>query len=176
LFLNRSERQPAFHRHHGPKEVHVKTVIPRVFLIVAALAVSGLVLVACGGDDDDIIVSDGQGAISTPRPANTPATGGGGGGGSGDQIVVIMKDNFFDPKEIEVPVGKKITFIARNEGVAVHNMRIMSKDAEGKDFVSKALVNPKTESKFEATFKKTGTYKFQCDYHVPEQVGTITVK
>ena len=77
---------------------------------------------------------------------------------------------------IKVPVGKKITFIAKNEGAAVHDMKILSKATEGKDFMSDALVNPETESKFTATFNKKGTVKFQCDYHLPDMVGTIEVQ
>jgi plastocyanin len=32
------------------------------------------------------------------------------------------------------------------------------------------------ESTFEVTFNAAGTYDFQCDYHVPDMVGTITAE
>jgi plastocyanin len=55
-------------------------------------------------------------------------------------------------------------------------MHVLSKDGEGKDFASDALVSPGQSSTFEVTFTKTGTYDFQCDYHLPDMVGTITVE
>lgn len=151
--------------------------------LIAPVAILGLALGACGGDDDDAADDDNGGGI-------TVATKTGGNGGSATQpsggdddddkdaetITVVMTDNKFTPNKITVPVNKKITFVAKNEGAAVHNMKVLSKATEGKDYVSDALVNPETESKFSVTFKKTGTVKFQCDYHLPDMAGTIEVK
>ena len=47
---------------------------------------------------------------------------------------------------------------------------------DGKDFSSNAIVSPGAENKFTVKLTKTGTYTFQCDYHVPDMVGTITVQ
>ncbi|MCK9518565.1 MAG: cupredoxin domain-containing protein [Dehalococcoidia bacterium] len=144
----------------------------RAALLLATLALSLVALSACGGDDDD----DSNGA--TTPPITTPTSSGGGNGddnGEEQEITVSMGDNFFEPKEITVKVNQTIKFEAKNDGTAIHNMVILSEEAEGKNFSSDAIVQPGDESEFEAKFSKTGTYDFQCDYHVPDMVGVITV-
>jgi plastocyanin len=140
---------------------------------VILVGVAGLLLVplaaACGGDDEE--------GGSTVKPGATATKADGGNGGSeAREIEVVMTDNVFTPKEIKVPVNTTIKFTANNKGTAIHNMHIMSKAAEGKDFSSDALVNPGTSSTFEAKFTKKGVVDFQCDYHVPEMVGKIVVE
>ncbi len=87
-----------------------------------------------------------------------------------------MKDNFFEPNEITVPVNTTVRFVAKNEGTAVHNMHVLSADREGKDFASAQIVNPGETSEFEAKFTQTGDYDFQCDFHLPDMVGVIHVE
>lgn len=140
------------------------------------VGVAGLLLVplaaACGGDDDD--------SGSTITPGATATTGGNGGngdnGGEAREIEVVMTDNIFTPKEIKVPVNTTIKFKAVNSGTAIHNMHILSKDAEGKDFASDLIVNAGADSEFEAKFTKKGVIDFQCDYHLPEMAGKIVVE
>lgn len=147
--------------------------IKRITILLVLAALGGAALVACGGGSG--------GGESTPAPiATKPAgatTGGniGSGGGAAQTIEVQMKDNFFEPKELTVPVNTTVRFVAKNVGAAVHNMHILSAAKEGKDFKSDLLVNPGQTSEFEAKFTKTGKYDFQCDYHVPDMVGVITV-
>ncbi len=133
---------------------------PVVLFGVTALTA---VAVACSGG--------GESGSKTTSSGSPKASGGG-----SETIAVSMKDNFFEPKEISVERGKAITFNVKNEGQAIHDMHIMSQAAEGKDFVSNTTVQPGTNSSFTATFAKAGTLKFQCDYHLPDMVGTITVK
>ena len=91
-------------------------------------------------------------------------------------MTVLLKDNFYEPKTLTIPAGKTVEFVLKNEGAAVHNMHILSEAKEGKDLSSEALINPGKESKFKVKLTKPGTYNFQCDYHVPDMVGTITVQ
>ena len=150
------------------------------WVLLAPAAAFALAFAGCAGDDDDAdsgaggisvaTIGGGSGDTSPTKPS------GGGDAPASETITVVMTDNKFTPSTIKVPVGKKITFIAKNEGAAVHDMKILSKATEGKDFMSDALVNPETESKFTATFNKKGTVKFQCDYHLPDMVGTIEVE
>ena len=142
----------------------------RALLLAAALASTVVLAAACGGDDDDS--SSGDTPIATSPSGGTTAPS----NGDVKDIEVLLQDNFFDPKELTVPVNTTVEIEVKNKGQAVHNMHILSKDKEGKDFTSAALVNPGEDDKFEVKFTKTGTYDFQCDYHVPDMVGKITVK
>jgi plastocyanin len=146
----------------------------RAALLVAVAAMSVVGLAACGGDDDDGGTTTPEARTPGGTTATKPATNGG-ENGEAEEIAVSMKDNFFEPKEITVKVGKTVEFKTKNDGTAIHNMKILSKAAEGKDFMSDQIVNPGDDSDFKATFTKTGTYDFQCDYHVPDMVGVIKV-
>lgn len=141
------------------------------------VGVAGLLLVplaaACGGDDEE--------GGSTITPGATATNGGdngdnGNGGGEAREIEVVMTDNIFTPKEIKVPVNTTIKFTVPNKGTAIHNMHVLSKDSEGKDYSSDTIVNAGASSTFEVKFTKKGVVDFQCDYHVPEMVGKIVVE
>ncbi len=144
------------------------------------IGAGGLLLIplaaACGGSDEESGSTITPGAVATRPAVNTPDTGSGNGGGEEREIEVVMTDNVFTPREIKVPVNTTITFTANNKGTAIHNMHILSKDAEGKDFSSELLVNAGKSSTFEARFTKKGVIDFQCDYHLPEMAGKIVVE
>lgn len=143
-----------------------------VLLAVAVMAMAALT--ACGGGDSDSAKA-GSNSNNSNGAATTPA----GSSNSSKEAVTIevdMGDNFFEPKEITVDAGAPVTFTVKNTGTAIHNMNILSQEGEGKNYMSDALVQPGGEDSFEVTFSKPGTYEFQCDYHVPDMVGTITVK
>ena len=127
----------------------------------AALLVSATMLAACSSGGD----AKGGGSAAAPKAA----------GGSAQTVAITLKDNAFDPKDITVGKGA-VTFEVKNTGIAIHNMHITSTSAEGKDFSSKAIIDPGASDKFTATFTKSGTIKFQCDFHLPDMAGTITVK
>lgn len=129
--------------------------------------------VACGGDDGGAKPTAG---IQVKTPGAGSGTSGGGGGEKAESVKITLKDNLFEPKALTVPVGKSFDIELKNSGAAVHNMHILSQSKEGKDFSSNATINPGTDSKFTVKFTKAGTYNFQCDYHVPDMVGTITVQ
>lgn len=143
-------------------------------LLPASLMIVGLAS-ACGGDDDD----DDDATATATTAAESPTSSGGNGNGDDDEgepITIALKDNFFEPKEITIPVNTEVEITVNNEGTAVHNMHVLSKDQEGQDFTSDAIVTPGASSTFEVKFTKTGEYDFQCDYHLPDMVGVITVE
>lgn len=146
--------------------------INKKWLALLPAAFIALGSVACGGGDE----ADGGDA---PAPAATTAAADGGGGGvTGEaetEIVVLAKDNFFEPDQLEIPVGQAVTITLKNEGAAIHNMHVLSSETEGEDYRSDPLVNPGSESSFDVQFSQAGTYKFQCDLHMPGMVGEITV-
>jgi plastocyanin len=91
-------------------------------------------------------------------------------------IEVLMKDNVFEPTAIRVRAGQTVTVTANNVGLAIHNMIVQTRDAEGRDFMSDTIVNPGEESVFEMTISTPGSYQFICAFHLPEMVGTVTVE
>lgn len=147
---------------------------------LALFAVGGLgAFAACGGGDDDggdtkpaatkaaVDVKDGSSGNSSAKvDSDDKAT----------EVVFHLTENAFNPSTLTVEAGKPITFVAKNDGAAVHNMKLLTQKTEGKDYSSDATIAPGKESKFTVTFTKKGTVKFQCDYHLPDMVGTITVK
>ena len=134
-------------------------------LAAAGLLASAVVLASCssGGDSKD----DGSAATATKAASS--------GGGKAQTVAITLKDNVFEPKDITVEKGA-VTFEVKNAGAAIHNMHIVSNATEGKDFSSKPVIEGGATDKFTATFTKNGTVKFQCDFHLPDMVGTITVK
>lgn len=129
-------------------------------MVTAGLLASVLLLGACSGGEGKESKGDDK-----PSAASSKA----------QTVAVAMKDNVFEPKEITVEKGA-VTFEVKNVGAAIHNMHIVTNAAEGKDFSSKPTIEGGQNDKFTATFTKPGTYKFQCDFHLPDMVGTITVK
>ena len=131
-------------------------------------------LSACGGDDNSASADSSNNKTTV---ATAPTTSGSSNSSKeATEVKVVMHDNTFDPAEITVNSGAPVKFEVKNEGTAIHNMSIQSQAGEGKNYTSDAIVKPGGESTFEVTFTKPGTYDFQCDYHVPDMVGMITVK
>ncbi len=143
----------------------------RTFMLTAAIGSSLALAAACGGGDD----SSSKTPAATSPAGSTSAPANGSSNGEVKDIEVDLTDNVFKPTTLTIPVGKTVQIEVKNTGQAIHNMHILSLEQEGKDFSSEAMVNPGKDSKFEVKFTKKGTIKFQCDYHVPDMVGTITV-
>lgn len=114
-------------------------------------------LAACGGGGDN--GDNGNGDDDTTIAADAT------------EFVISMEDNVFVPAEFSIKAGQTVTFIAKNDGTAIHNMVVT-----GTSMKSDAIVQPGAESSFEVRFDNKGEFDFQCDYHLPEMVGTITVK
>lgn len=150
--------------------------VARLFMLGVAAALTLSISAACSDSS-----TESKPATSAPAARTTTAPAGGGSGAATDgggstEVTVIMKDNVYEPKTITVPVNKEIEFKVKNQGQAIHNMHILSKAAEGQDFQSATIVNPGADNEFKAKFTKAGTYNFQCDFHLPDMAGTITVK
>ena len=113
---------------------------------------------------------------ATPTPAETPSGTPAGG------IAVVMKDNLFEPAELTVKAGAAVTFELKNDGVAVHNMRIAGADGSyntADDAVSDPnIIQSGGTGKLTWTAPdQAGEIKFQCDFHVAVgMIGTITVQ
>ena len=104
-------------------------------VLLAALPLVA-VLAACGGDDDDAA--------------------------SAEPGVVIVDDNVFKPKTIEVGVGDTVTW--RFEGQSAHNVTF--DDDEASDLMK--------DGEYERTFDDAGSFKYVCTVH-PGMAGSVKV-
>ena len=127
------------------------------FLPLGVLGMAAVIAgAACGGGDD------GEGA------------------GDGHTIEIKMFDNWFKPADITVKAGTTVTFELPNVGKLPHNMHIAS--SRGVYRESPWISSPEpinggqTGSLTWEVPLEPGVYKFRCDYHEAEMVGTITVE
>jgi plastocyanin len=121
-------------------------------LAVAALLVAAALATGCG-DDSSGGTDTGSGKAN---PAESTTTNG----------AVAMKNIAFDPAEITVKVGEKITWT--NEESVDHDVAAV----DGADFESDTFGKGGT---YDFTPKKAGTIKYECTLH-PGMDGTITVQ
>lgn len=129
--------------------------VRRLLLPLLALALMAFA-VSCGGEGGEKKGDDKGSASKGPQT-----------------IDVVMKDNVFEPKTYTVSTGQ-VTFNVKNDGANMHNFHIVSDDTDPKNATTQVMEGGKAE-KLTVKFAKKGTYKFQCDLHVPDMAGTITV-
>lgn len=128
-------------------------------LLAPLLAVLALTAAGCGGSDSSSSSSSDAGS-SSPSGTSTPATPN--GGVSADAVAI--KDFSFQPADITVKVGQKVTWT--NEDSAVHN--VIANDGP--------LKSPDLEQgqSYSFTAKEPGTFSYICTFH-PNMKGTLTV-
>jgi len=117
------------------------------------------------------------------------ACGGGDGGGNGSSggtdgdpvFDVTMGDNFYEPNVFPVKAGQKVTFHFKNEGAAVHNMRVAGADNKY-DTEDDALSEPREiRSGGTGTLEwtapdKAGEINVRCEFHPADSTGTVKVE
>jgi plastocyanin len=130
----------------------------------AAVVVVAVLAAGCGG---------GPGAQAPAPPPAQPAPGGAAAPPSGGEIVIVGKDNFYEPQTLTLKAGQAYDIRFKNDGTTVHNLIIQAKDAGG-DFASDIVVNGGAESLIKVKIDREGTYKIVCTYH-PEMVGEVKV-
>jgi uncharacterized cupredoxin-like copper-binding protein len=140
-----------------------------VLLLLPTAALLLVTAAACGGSSNKTSSSTG-GANTAAKPSTTAVAV------AAKDVNVTLTDNKFQPNSFAIPSGQDVTIHLKNTGAAIHNMHIFSKDAEGKDFMSAQMINPGESSDLTVHFTKKGTYKFQCDFHTPDMVGTLTAQ
>ena len=119
---------------------------------------------------------------ASPTPGVTPTPQGTPSGTPGGAVAVSMKDNLFEPKDLTVKAGASVTFELKNEGVAVHNMRIAGADGKyntDDDAASdpNIIQSGGTGTVTWTALAQAGQIQFQCDFHVSVgMIGTITVQ
>jgi plastocyanin len=87
----------------------------------------------------------------------------------------VTTDNKFSQTTLNIPAGQAITLTQNNKGQAIHNWHVLNvKDSDGKD-VTTPLTQPGQTANTTFTLATAGSYKFQCDVHPTEMVGTLNV-
>lgn len=132
--------------------------------LLAAFAVAGLALTACGGDDGGDEAADDTTAETT-APADDAATD----DGTTDTTVPVGAEvniaNFaFEPAESSVAAGAEIQWI--NEDGVPHTVT-----ADDGAFDSGDIAGG---GSFGTVIDEAGTYAYHCDIH-PQMTGTVTV-
>jgi plastocyanin len=143
----------------------------RLLALLFACIVLALVAAGCGGDDDngDSGSSGGGGSdnVATEQPPPTPEDNGGtsaGGGGGGKEV--DMKDIKFNPGNVKIKPGGKVTWV---------NHDSVGHDVTSDGFSSGSPGGIDNGASFSHTFKKAGTYKYVCSVH-PGMEGEVVVK
>jgi len=132
-------------------------------ILPAALIISvSLLALACGGGEGDV---------------------GSNGGNDGGPVSfdVTMGDNFYEPNEFTVKAGQKVTLNLKNDGAAVHNMRVAGADNEyntDDDALSDPSQIPSGDT---ATLEwtapdKAGEIDLRCEFHPTDSTGIIKVE
>jgi len=134
----------------------------KLFALILACLVLGLVAAGCGGDDDNGGDSGGGGASKSEETA--------GAGGGGAQVG--MQNIQFDPKDLTVMVGEAITFT--NDEAVPHDVHKTS--GPGADFSSGDTGGMQEGDTFKLTLDEPGKYEYVCKVHAPGMAGSITVK
>ncbi len=126
-------------------------------LIALLFACAAVAAAGCGDDDDD-----------TDRAPATPAETSGSGSAppaATGPVTVSMKDLQFEPRDVAVKVGQKVTW--RNDEPIDHNVVANS----GADFESDNFGEGKS---YEFTPDKAGKIEYECTLH-PGMTGTVDV-
>jgi len=150
-------------------------------LLVVLMTALALAITGCGGDDDEETSASGEEtvtqtettedtteaeetteaeAIEEEGTSNAPNAG-------GEPVRserVEMLDFEFDPQDVTIAVGGKVTWI--NAGETVHNAV-----ADDDSFATEDLDAGKIASE---TFDEAGSYPYICTIH-PQMTGTIEV-
>jgi plastocyanin len=143
--------------------------------LALVLALGTLAVAGCGGDDDQ--ADDGRARESQAPAETTPAAG------SGGAAVVEMNDQLaFDPQEIEVSAGEKVTW--KNVGKVAHTVTADKSKAADPSLVSVPAGTKEWDSgfvgegeSFSRTFREPGTYRYICIPHEGAQmVGSVVVR
>jgi plastocyanin len=83
---------------------------------------------------------------------------------------VLVKDNFFKPKEVTIKKGGKVTW--RWRGSNPHNVAIMKPGSS--KVVKRSTV--KTSGKYTSKFGSTGKWRIVCEIHPVRMRGRVIVK
>jgi plastocyanin len=128
----------------------------RTLLVLCALV--ALAAAGCGGNSNSSTSSGSTSSTAATSSSSSSASGGG--------VAIKMQNIAFDPKDVTVKVGQKVTWT--NDDSVAHNVTAQS----GASFKSSDFSKGGT---FSFTPTKAGTIKYVCTIH-PGMTATLTVE
>ena len=153
-------------------------------MVLGAVAVPALALLIAGGLSYAHLHGGGKsapasksGAASATSAAAAPA-GSGAVSGPGTNLSETTTDNKYATTSYTIKAGEQVTMVVHNNGTALHNWHVEGvKSTDGKDIVTNPLlVPPGGSATVTFTISAPGTYKFQCDVHPTQMMGTLIVQ
>ena len=130
-------------------------------ILLALCAIVALAAAGCGSSNKS---STSSGA-STSTPAASSSTAAASSSSSGGGVAIKMQNIAFDPKDVTVKVGQKVTWT--NDDSVDHNVTSQSGESIKSDNFGKGAT-------FSFTPTKAGTIKYVCTIH-PGMTATLTV-
>jgi len=125
----------------------------RIVLLLCAAA--ALAAAGCGSSNNS---SSSSSSASTPAASSSSSSSSGG-------VAIKMQNIAFDPKDVTVKVGQKVTWT--NDDSVDHNVTSQSGESIKSDNFGKGAT-------FSFTPTKAGTIKYVCTIH-PGMTATLTV-
>ena len=127
--------------------------LPRILAVLMAALTAGLSLAGCGA--------------SGPTPPTGASTGDSAGS---QQITLTAKDNFFEPKTLQVEAGKPIQLTVVNGGQNVHEVEV-------KDLMPETKLAPGQSKTVDIPPQPAGTHRIYCEIHEDEGMeGELVVR
>jgi plastocyanin len=147
----------------------------RFLVPVAALALLGGTMVACGDDDDDDDEPTAAATTAASSPATTTTTAAQPTATTAAQptattaagTTIRVEDNVFVPGDVTVAVGDEVTW--QWAGALPHSVEgeFNGEDVESEQQISGA---------FSFTFESAGTFEYICGVHGQSMAGRIVVQ
>lgn len=128
-------------------------------ILLALCAIGALAAAGCGSSNK----SSTSSGSSTPAASSSTAAAASSSSGGG--VAIKMQNIAFDPKDVTVKVGQKVTWT--NDDSVDHNVTSQSGESIKSDNFGKGAT-------FSFTPTKAGTIKYVCTIH-PGMTATLTV-
>ncbi len=149
-------------------------------------AVAGLLLAACGGDDEGSAPT-----TSSPAQGATPAGGGGEHGGhgghghaeqaatcspSGTNVSIVASNTRFDKDCLAAPAGQQFRLTYENKDPIAHNIVFLESHAATDVFFRADIFSGPRTTTHNVGALRAGNFAFHCEVHPTQMRGTLVVK
>ncbi|HVX18413.1 MAG TPA: plastocyanin/azurin family copper-binding protein [Acidimicrobiales bacterium] len=132
------------------------------FVVVTSLVFVPALVAACGSSSKGSADSGATDTTAEPAGFGTPVSE------PGSSVTIDAIDNDFEPKNIEIHAGTKVTFT--NKGRNQHD--VVAVDPAKFDFgIDESKFAPGDSETF--TFAKPGVYPYYCSLHATATVGDM---